>query len=183
MAGPGPPRRRLAPQRGDERAELPVRGTAGGADGVDGVGDGAEQVAEDLAVQAGFALEVVVNERLVGAGGGGDPVDGGAVEAAGGELGRGRGEEPPARRRVPPGLTDHLVKLNGWLNRVKSAWVPRVPRVPGFRGSGVRVLGSGHRDSRTENPNRGTPEPTEPPEPMRWTAPRATPGGVGILSG
>ena len=53
---------------------------------VDAVGDGAEQLAQDLAVERGLAAEVVVEHRLVDARRGGDAVDLGAVEPAGGEL-------------------------------------------------------------------------------------------------
>ena len=58
---------------------------------------------EDLAVERGLAAEVVVDHRLVEAGGGGDAVDAGAGEAVGGELAAGGGEDPVARPiRRPP---------------------------------------------------------------------------------
>ena len=55
--------------------------------------DGAEHVADDLAVEGELVLEVVVNHRLVDAGGVGDVVDADAVEAAGGEELRGGKED------------------------------------------------------------------------------------------
>ena len=60
------------------------------------VEDGADECLEDLRVQGGLVPEVVVDHRLVDAGGPGDAVHAGAVEAAGGELGRGGGEEAVA---------------------------------------------------------------------------------------
>ena len=54
---------------------------------------------EDLAVERRLAPEVVVDHRLVDAGGAGDAVDVGAGEAARGELGGGGGEQPLAAAR------------------------------------------------------------------------------------
>ena len=51
---------------------------------------------EDLAVERRLAAEVVVDHRLVDAGGAGDAVDVGAGVAAGGELGGGGGEHAGA---------------------------------------------------------------------------------------
>ncbi len=61
--------------------------------------DGAEHVAEDLAVERRLAAEVVVDHRLVEAGGAGDAVDAGAGEATGGELGAAAAS---SRRARPP---------------------------------------------------------------------------------
>ena len=58
--------------------------------------DGAEHVAQDLAIERGLALEVVVDHRLVQARGAGDAVDVGAGVAARGELGGGGGEDAVA---------------------------------------------------------------------------------------
>ena len=83
--------------RGSSRpAGAPARATSR-----DARADGAEHVAEDLAVERRLAVEVVVDHRLVDAGGGGDAVDVGAGKAAGGELGGGGGEEPLARAWGP----------------------------------------------------------------------------------
>ena len=55
--------------------------------------DGPEHVADDLAVEGELVGEVVVDHRLVDAGGVGDVVDADAVEAAGGEELGGGGED------------------------------------------------------------------------------------------
>src|SRR5690606_8916917 len=73
------------------------------------VGDGPEDVEQDLAIERGLAAEVVVDHRLVQAGAGSDAVDLGAGEPAGGELGGGRGEETIAAGGRLPRLTNHLV--------------------------------------------------------------------------
>ena len=80
----------------DEAAQLRLRGASPLADGFDGAGDAAEQVEQDRLVERGLALEVVVEHRLVDAGAGGDAVDLGAVEPAGGELLGGGREDPVA---------------------------------------------------------------------------------------
>ena len=74
----------------------------GGRDVADARADGAEHVAKNLAVELGLAAEVVVNHRLVQAGGGGDAVDAGAGKAVRGKGGGGGGEDTIAgaiRRR------------------------------------------------------------------------------------
>ena len=101
------PRLALGGEGGDELADLVGGRELGGGDGAHPGADGAEHVAEDLAVERGLAAEVVVDHRLVQARGAGDAVDAGAGEAARGELGRGGGKHAVARRvgaggRAPP---------------------------------------------------------------------------------
>ena len=81
----------------DEGAHLVARRQVGGGDGAGAGTHGGEHVAQDLAVEAGLAAEVVVDHRLVQAGGVGDAVDARAGEAVGGEGGGGGGEEAVAR--------------------------------------------------------------------------------------
>ena len=106
-----PDRRKVRPRLGlggdglDERADLVGRAAASeAATARDAGADGAEHVAQDLAVERRLAAEVVVDHRLVEAGGAGDAVDAGAGEPARGELGGGGGEEPVARAGGPVGL-------------------------------------------------------------------------------
>src|SRR4029453_1757196 len=82
----------------------------GGGGGADAPTDRMEHLAEDLLVERGLAVEVVVNHRLVDVRGAGDAVDVGAGNPAGGELGGGGGKEPLAaagfrlkRFRLAPG--------------------------------------------------------------------------------
>ena len=88
----------------DEEADLRSGGTADVRRGRGAAPDGLKHVVQDLAVERRLAAEVVVDHRLVHAGGTGDPVDAGAGEAMGRELGGGRGEEArtrPFRSRGP----------------------------------------------------------------------------------
>ena len=91
----------------DEAADLVLGGRAGACHLAHARADGVEHVADDLAIEGGLAAEVVVDHRLVDAGGAGDAVDVGAGVAAGGELrGGGVQQRPsriPHRRRRPSG--------------------------------------------------------------------------------
>ena len=85
----------------DELTDLERRRLIGVAPGRDGIADGIEQLAQDLAVEARFAAEVVVEHRLVDAGLGGDAVDLGAVESARRKfLRRRRQQAGPGSRRA-----------------------------------------------------------------------------------
>ncbi len=69
--------------------------------------DGAEHVAKNLAVELGLVAEVVVDHRLVQAGGVGDAVDAGAGKAVRGKGGGGGGKHAIAggiRLRRRPAL-------------------------------------------------------------------------------
>ncbi len=101
------PRLRFAGKGVDERADLFGRREIGGGDGAGAGADGAEHVAEDVAVEPGLAAEVVVDHRLVEARGVGDAVDAGAGESVRGEGGGGGGKDAIARgigagRRTAP---------------------------------------------------------------------------------
>src|SRR5690606_26074160 len=91
------PRFRLACDRLDHGADVIGRIGARRRRRFDAAGDRTEHVAEDLAVEARLAVEVVVEHRLVDAGGLGDPVYAGAREPARRELRGGSREEPRAR--------------------------------------------------------------------------------------
>src|SRR5262249_46094452 len=99
---PEPDGREMGPGLGfdgnrlDEGANLVDRVALGAGHRVNAAADGLEHVAEDFSVEGGLAGEVVVDHRLVQAGGAGDAVDAGAGEAAGGELRGGGGEDPVA---------------------------------------------------------------------------------------
>ena len=81
----------------DEEADLRFRRDGRVRRRLGSAPDGLKHVAQDLAVERRLAAEVVVDHRLVEAGGAGDAVDAGAGEAVGRELGGGRGEEARAR--------------------------------------------------------------------------------------
>ena len=76
------------------------RAVAGG-DGAAGARRRREDLAEQRAVEALLAVEVVVEHRLVHAGAAGDAIDAGAGEAALGELEGGGGEDAVGRDARP----------------------------------------------------------------------------------
>src|SRR5688500_15855789 len=90
-------RLRFTGDRGDVGADLVLGGGVGRRDRDDPGADGAEHVAQDLAIERGLAGEVVVDHRLVQPGGARDAVDVGAGVAFGGELAGGGREDAVAR--------------------------------------------------------------------------------------
>ena len=96
---PKPDGRKVRPRFGlggkgrDEQPNLFHRRQIGRGDVAHPDAKSAEHVAEDVSVKLGFVLEVVVDHRLVQAGGGGDLVDAGAGKAVGGEGAGGSGKD------------------------------------------------------------------------------------------
>ena len=88
--------RMIADETGDARDDAIdfLRGGArAGGNRLHALGRGREGAPKERAVQALFALKVVMEHRLVHAGAAGDAIDAGAGEPAGGEFDRGGGED------------------------------------------------------------------------------------------
>ena len=97
---------------GDHAIDLLGGGARAGGNRLHALRRDGERAPEQRAVQALFAVEVVVEHRLVHAGAAGDAVDASAAEAAGGEFDRGGGEDA-IRRHAGGTRHGNPIKLTG----------------------------------------------------------------------